>query len=261
MVLEVWWTAREWPDWLPNIQQSEEAPRPGDPPNGWQCLPADVIHRILHVYKRELGSRVVRPACRILGQVNKHWHGALNAEVTSLQLRAGIPPGDISRLMRRFKYLERLRLQQCDQACLAAICAHPHSHMRVVDLQGCQEVTDEGLLRIGGLGRLQHLDLTNCVQVSDDGLQALTSLTSLRFLNLRVSWSGKTAAPVAACLRAFTPRGFSALGRLPSLTELSLKGRREVDDDMLLELAELSALASLKLSTTNITDRHCPGAS
>eukprot|EP00803_Ostreobium_quekettii_P004348 evm.model.scf_29.10 EVM.evm.TU.scf_29.10 scf_29:177273-180998(+) len=252
---DLWWTAKEWPDWLPSPKQRAETPSPlREPCSAWDCLPFDLIHRVLLIFKRLLGSRALRPACKALGQVNRHWHASLNREVTTLQLRGGIASKEFHRLLQRFKFLEKIRLQECRDGCLAVVGAYPYSFLRVLDLQGCHEVTDTSLADIRTLGHLKRLDLTNCVRLSDEGLQVLKSLTSLVFLSLRVSWSSKPATPESARLQEFTTQGFAALGRVTSLTELSLKGRKEVDDAMLAELTGLVSLTSLKLSTTNITD-------
>lgn len=235
--------------------------QPIDCSGAWANLPGDLIYRVLTVYKNATASRMVTPLCKTLSQINKHWCFTLNHAVTRLHLRIGVKGTDVERLLNRFQHLEKIKFQSCTDESLFPIGRYPYTYVKVLDLQGCQDITDAGLLSLQSLTSLTHLDLTDCVQISDDGLMVLTNLLSLKFLSLRLCWPHPNPVETLPPLTEFTQVGFKAVGQVTSLMELSLKGRREVGDLMLMELSSLTSLTCLKLSSTNITNEGLHGIS
>lgn len=252
---EIWWTAEEWLNW-PEPDEYEDFV---NGPIGWGNLPGDLIYRVLNVYKKATASCRVRHLCKTLSQINKHWCFALNQVVNRLEPHLGVKGSELDRLLNRFRNLEKIRLHACTDEPLLVFAQRPYTYVKVLDLQGCQEITDRGILSLGKLISLRHLDLTNCVRVSDDGLMVLTNLVSLRLLNLRIYWPALKVVEASFPPKEFTYVGFRALGQVLTLRELSLKGRMEVDDSMLVELVGLTSLTSLKLTSTKITNKGLHG--
>lgn len=134
--------------------------------------------------------------------------------------------------------------------------------VRELDLTGCRNITDEGLVRlslassleslqlggtgignsalahIGAVGTLQSLDLSDTA-VSDAGLAYLTRLPRLRRLSLKGT--------------AIEGPGLSHVARLDALESLDLS-RTQVWDQPLRELAPLRELNELRLAQTSVGD-------
>jgi len=115
----------------------------------------------------------------------------------------------------------------------------PLTAMRTLDLHGCRAITDTGLRALSGMARLQNLILSNCEGVSH--LRALTSLQALRMLK------------ISGC--GLTDQGMRTIGSLAALSSLELTHCPDVTDAGLDALQGLS-LERLELeSMENITNR------
>lgn len=63
---------------------------------------------------------------------------------------------------------------------MEALCSA--NHLEILELVGCQEVTDEGLQLVGQFPRLTVLRLSKCLGITDDGLQPLVGTCKLEVL-------------------------------------------------------------------------------
>lgn len=101
-----------------------------------------------------------------------------------------------------------------------------------LDLWGCREITDAGVLALSEMVQLERLDLGLC-EISDVGLRRLLGLNRLQDLSL----SGTQ----------ISDRGLETLGSVSTLQRLDLSGTR-VTGSGLESIAGLPALAVLNMS-------------
>jgi hypothetical protein len=147
--------------------------------------------------------------------------------------------------------------------------------LKILDLQGCEDVTDKGL---SGLSALQELDLSGCKGVKDVGsafAPSLAKLTALQALGLHSSSIGNRGvsalAPSLSKLTALQRLGLSSnsigdqgasalapsLARLTALTGLGLATNSIGDEGasaLALSLAKLTALIGMDLDSNRISD-------
>ncbi|MBS4163198.1 hypothetical protein PRO82_000496 [Candidatus Protochlamydia amoebophila] len=107
-------------------------------------------------------------------------------------------------------------------------------NLKILHLEVCQTITDDGLAHLAPLTGLQHLDLSYCDNLTDAGLAHLTPLTALQHLDLR------------GCCN-LTDVGLAHLTPLTGLQHLNLLGFCLTDAE-LVHLAPLTALQHLNLS-------------
>ena len=131
-----------------------------------------------------------------------------------------------------------------------------------LDLYDCQDISDQSLVHLSGLVRLQKLDL-RFTDITEAGLSALRPLAELRDLDLSpdmpMSDVGLQAIGQLSSLRelrlckSISDAGLEALSRLTGIRTLDLSGCG-VADKGLRAVASLSALHTLNLSGLQITD-------
>lgn len=107
-----------------------------------------------------------------------------------------------------------------------------------VILQGTK-VGNAGLVHIGRLGGLKVLNLDGCRNVTSEGFWALGGIANLRSLWIRDT--------------ALSDSDLAALSGLPNLTRLEI-GRTEVSDDGMKYLKRMPGLKALGLSRTRVSD-------
>ena len=100
-------------------------------------------------------------------------------------------------------------------------------------------VTDDGLGELSGLSNLKFLSVYE-TQVTDAGLLELASLNSVQLLSL-----GRTA---------ITDDGLKALAALSNLQNLNLHGVSELTDAGIADIAGMTGLVRLSISSTQVTD-------
>jgi len=117
-------------------------------------------------------------------------------------------------------------------------------------------ITDAGLERLAGLGRLRVLDLRGCAQVGNPGLKRLGPLKNLKVLRLGGSSIDDDSLGVLGQFgslesltideAAVTDAGLARLARLP-LQELNLSRCYGVTDGGFQDIKRLAALRQLSL--------------
>ncbi|SPJ31975.1 BTB/POZ domain-containing protein [Candidatus Protochlamydia amoebophila] len=108
-------------------------------------------------------------------------------------------------------------------------------NLKLLHLEACQAITDDGLAHLALLTSLQHLNLYFCVNLTDAGLAHLTPLTALQHLNLSYCWK-------------ITDAGLAHLTPLTDLQHLNLSDCENLTDAGLAHLTPLTALLYLNLS-------------
>lgn len=134
--------------------------------------------------------------------------------------------------------------------------------LREVYLDGCQELGDRALGRIGELGSLRTLYVSGR-HITDDGLESLAACPGLSEFGLDAPVTGEGFRPLAALPRLReihlpvfpegTLSGVRTLATLPALEKLCFYGVRGLDTEWLLALAHSKSLRELVLM-------GCPGA-
>lgn len=117
--------------------------------------------------------------------------------------------------------------------------------LQELDLQGCGEVKDSGLLYISqGLTKLESLTLSFCLEVTNEGIAHIASgLLHLKKLYLR------------SCRRIGDGTMYSLATHCPTLEHLDVSFCHRIRDTSLNHLAQgLPNLKSLQLSACNISD-------
>jgi serine/threonine protein kinase len=134
------------------------------------------------------------------------------------------------------------RVTDAELAGLDGVALHPRADAVVrLDLSGCEQISDSGLLRLTRLPGLRHLNLYGCGSLTDAGLAPLSKLTHLTRLDL-TRCSGLTDA-------ALVP-----VGELPALEHLSLGGCEWITDSGLVHLARAKTLKTVSVRGTQVTD-------
>ncbi|WP_075883783.1 BTB/POZ domain-containing protein [Candidatus Protochlamydia sp. W-9] len=139
--------------------------------------------------------------------------------------------------------------------------------LKVIHLEACQALTDDGLEHLTLLTSLQHLDLRVCEYLTDDGLAYLKPLTALQHLDLSGCWNLTDAGLVhltplvglqhldLSYCEDLTDAGLAHLTPLTALQHLGLNCCENLTDAGLAHLALLTALQHLYLSCCyNLTD-------
>ena len=170
--------------------------------------------------------------------------------------------GDIERLPPDVRAVKGRDLGD-DELALLGTC----SALVVIDLSGCEKITDAGLQHLAllphllrlGLGAcvhitnqglrflariisLEELDLSGCDEIGDDGLRALATLPQLRLLNLNWCYGVSDA-------------GMEALGQIRTLKAISLWSCEEITDAGVNALCTRPQLESVELPEfARITD-------
>lgn len=109
--------------------------------------------------------------------------------------------------------------------------------LEVLILEDCDRITDAGLRHLTGLRRLQELRLSR-TKVTDDGLDSLSNMRQLKSLHLEET--------------ALTDDGLAKLAHLQQLEELWLLDTA-VTDAGVEHLAKLRSLRELDLTWTQVT--------
>ncbi|GMH39460.1 hypothetical protein BSKO_07358 [Bryopsis sp. KO-2023] len=104
-----------------------------------------------------------------------------------------------------------------------------------LDLTGCDIITDQALISISAMSRLEFLSVAGCYQISNDGLKNLVELTSMRRLD------------ISEC-PGVTDAGLKHLASALDLVDLNLSGCDEVGDEGMSEITNLRHLKGLDLS-------------
>ena len=153
-------------------------------------------------------SRWERGASGVFRRVCKGWRDAHDQCVRDLSLNARLSAN--SRRLNSALMLSRfmLRFQRAKQIIVRG------DPLYYPDIADVGFGADKWLRALAGLTALTDLNLQQCEQVSDDGLRALIGLTALTDLEL------------GGCYHV-SDNGLRALGSLTALTTLSLAGCEE----------------------------------
>ena len=109
--------------------------------------------------------------------------------------------------------------------------------LELLDLRGCVQISDAGLVHVAGLTNLRVL-LLQTPAVTDEGVVQLTSLKKLEALSLE------------HC--AVTEKGLDIVAQFPRLRDLSLMENQILEDAHLKPLGALTGLTDLSLRWTPI---------
>lgn len=120
------------------------------------------------------------------------------------------------------------------------------------------EISDDGLKFIGEMTNLERVRLYDTL-VSDDGLKHLLGLSKLERLNIACDPGclppGLRPVPSAKVRRnQITDRGLGYLTELSAIRSLSLKATRVTDNGLLQHISQLSELQGLSLAYLDISD-------
>jgi hypothetical protein len=135
------------------------------------------------------------------------------------------------------------------------------TQLRELNLDRCDEITDQGVKALAGLLQLQRLVLRRCDRVTDGGLAALRRLGQLKTLDLnsldRVTGAGLRALKGSAAAEALTALDLSdsglddegaagLCGALRGLRQLDIRRCAHVSDACLAHVAGLPLLESFE---------------
>lgn len=130
--------------------------------------------------------------------------------------------------------LQSLHLRKFNIADVGLTSLGQLQQLQDLDLQNCQEITDNDLTSIAQLTMLQHLNLAYCSQISDEGVASLIQLTDLRSLDL------------SGCEK-ITDKGLASLSQFKKLQYLKLNGCANITDQGLASLTALKKLQHLEM--------------
>lgn len=135
-----------------------------------------------------------------------------------------------------------------------------------LNLYGCDELTDIGLLTIASLTTLQELDVGACYMITDEGLNALYPLALLRKLSLpkcrKISDGGIRVVrffrqlvflSVSFC-SMLTDQSCVVFRGLPSLEHLDMIGCVVIGDNGVAVLSRIPTLKFLNVSFSCVTE-------
>jgi hypothetical protein len=114
------------------------------------------------------------------------------------------------------------------------------SNLKSLNLNGCSDLTDGGLINLGSSTNLQRLDLKE-TKLKGSGLKHLSQLTNLRQLDLSLSDTLEDDALVH-------------INNFYNLEKLNLGLCKLLTDIALIHLNGLTSLVELNLNCTNVTD-------
>ncbi len=174
---------------------------------------------------------------------------------------------DLVPLLKKNSYTKLLNLKGCTNLTnLGLVALKGLRWLTSLNLWGWQQLTDEGLQHLASLTQLKTLDVCGCEGITDEGLQHLAGLIQLTSLNLceceRVSDAGLGYLAGLTQLKELnlglcqiTDEGLKHLAGLTQLTSLDLQGCDQITDEGLQHLAGLTQLTSLNLDDCDqITD-------
>jgi Leucine-rich repeat (LRR) protein len=152
----------------------------------WERMPPDMAGEVMGHLKWDKGaSALFRQTC-------KGWRDAHDENLTCLNVNGNSLTSSFTIVRTRFPKVKEIGVRFhagpsfintfYDEQWLQTLASLPA--LTNLDLEDCQQVTDDGLLALACLTALTNLNLKMCMQVSDDGLRALASLTALVNLNL-----------------------------------------------------------------------------
>ncbi len=163
-----------------------------------------------------------------------------------LELNLGgsrISPAGIEQL-KEINHIEILNLELCEELTDDGLALlKTLTNLKTLILAGTG-VTDSGLVHLRSLEMLAGLDLDFCEEVTDAGLVHLRALTNLQWLSLK----GTRFAP-----RPITDSGLKHLRELTKLELLDLSGTR-ITDVGLAQLNGMTRLKVLNMGLTGLTD-------
>jgi len=117
------------------------------------------------------------------------------------------------------------------------------SNLRILDLTNLsEEITNNSLVTISSLAKLQNLNLSKCIHVTDEGMVHVSLLKHLRSLVLHHCYK-------------LTDIGLRHISSLSALRNLDLSCCTNITDDGLGHIGKLTLLRVLNLyACTNVTD-------
>ena len=138
--------------------------------------------------------------------------------------------------------IQRVELRRCPRVPdLSLELLVPYRCLRVLVLDYCVQITDDGLGFLRGMFELQALSLEACANVTARGIAALRDLLSITSLNLNQ-------------LRNLTDDALLTVRNMPRLHTLQLGWCNKISDDGVAKLAGHEQLRTLFLSHTDISD-------
>jgi Leucine-rich repeat (LRR) protein len=115
--------------------------------------------------------------------------------------------------------------------------------LKLLDLSGCEALTDASVTLLSSLRDLESLDLSLCNQITDRSLASLATLPKLRAINLNWCYS-------------ISDSGIESLSHCKTLEKVSLWSCEEITDVGVQALAQFPRLLELDLPEfAHITDR------
>ena len=162
-----------------------------------------------------------------LTHVNLH-----NSQVTDEGLKALAENTAITRLNLR-------RTENITGDGLAALTDYPNLEILEL-LYNSQSVDDDALGHVAKLTKLRLLDLRGCFQVSDEGLLKLETLTNMQDLKLRCT--------------EITDEGIAVIGNMPKLRYLTIEDANYADCESLDVVADNDSFRSLTLFRLDLDD-------
>lgn len=148
---------------------------------------------------------------------------------------------------------------------LQQICAD--KRLISFSLNGGKSLTDEGLAAFEGLKHLDNLFLWSAGRFTDEGLRHLAGCENLRTLSIGANGDGITGTgfeALAQCkklesltivfLTSVQGQNLRHLAGLPALSHLSMNACKEVTDADLDWVAKMTALKTLEMAKTSVTD-------
>ncbi len=117
------------------------------------------------------------------GSNKDHDGKVIDANATKLNLPTSATDADIALIAHLCKQLQTLNLRGCDNITDAGLLHIAElQQLQTLNLGGCDKITDAGLQHLATLQQLQELNLYNCPQITDAGLQHIGSLQQLQKL-------------------------------------------------------------------------------
>lgn len=134
---------------------------------------------------------------------------------------------------QNLKKINNIPLNFTDKDLDALVTCAPN--LEILDLSGCDLLTNEGLAHVPQLQNLKALNLAECEEITNAGLAPLSGLQNLKHLNL------------TDCER-ITNVGLAHFAEFPSLTRLNLSGCSNISNSGVAHLSGCPGLEHLSLS-------------
>lgn len=158
-----------------------------------------------------------------------------------LEIR-GCRSSDLARLLPALRHVDAVRVTNREAWTGVARLLHQAPALQILDFSRATKITDASVQQLQSLPALLYLDLTGCVRLTDESMAVVGSSLRLRYLD------------VTGCT-GLTPAGLQSLVPLASCLEtLTLCGCTAVNDASTYDIARLTSLTHIDLSSTHMSD-------